>query len=308
MNPLNNNSPFNGPLTPHQFKQNQNPSTPAAPQARAATKSFSAGRYVPLVLGGLALLVLPVTIWQINQQQDIRQQASQEVPAEQRPVARVGNEFLTDEDVDLEYTKQQNATTYLATPSSLKERILNDLVDKKLVQLEAKKRNITVTDDEINERINMLQDFDPDRAAINRGLVKDMLLAEKVALVVAPSANIDMVFSDNTSESTRSFMNTIYELTERDGELATTALPYTSQSREVKLYQDITVPENSIFFTDIGNEFIHELSPNDTSEVFEDKERLYIVELSSKEDGEFTSFEQFLEKTRSENAQISETN
>lgn len=308
MNPLNNNSPFNGPLTPHQFRQNQSTIATTSPTgSKTGGKSFPTARYAPLILGGLALLVLPITIWQINQQQDIRQQASQVVPSEQRPVARVGNEFLTDEDVDLEYTKQQNATTYLATPSSLKNQILDDLINKKLIEIEARKRNISVTDEEIDEKIKMLQQFDPN-STINRELTSDMLYAEKVAVAVSPSLTVNMIHSNISNEATKSFMDTVRTQALSNENLPIAALPYSNQSNDIELYQNIVTPQNSIFFTNIGNELVSQLDPTDISEVFEDKGRLYIVEIISKKESEFDSFEQFLDTRRSENAQVSSDN
>lgn len=38
------------------------------------------GKYIPFAALGLALLVLPLTLEQLNQQQDVRQQASQPTP------------------------------------------------------------------------------------------------------------------------------------------------------------------------------------------------------------------------------------
>src|SRR3989344_6483360 len=120
MNPLNNNSPFNGPLTPHNFRQNQTNNAQPEEGVQNEVKSSSPARFAPLVIAGLALLVLPLTIWQINTQQDIRQRASerQQAPVSSTVLAKFDGMNITDTDVDLEYTKQQNATSYLATPRS----------------------------------------------------------------------------------------------------------------------------------------------------------------------------------------------
>jgi len=300
MNPLDPNSSFNGPLTPHQYRQNDNSSL--IPNANGA-KNASVTRFAPLVLAGIALLILPVTIWQINTQQDIRQQASQNLPTEQRAIAKIGSVLITEEDVDLEYTKQQNSKTFVATPTSLKSQILDDLIKKKLILAEAGKRNINVSENEVNERIKLLQSFENNNN-VNADIVFDTLLEEKVAAAVSPSTQAAVAYSNNNSAPTLSFFETIRSGAIDEKSLLTAADPFAKQSNDVMLVNNLLIPSNSTLFSDSANLDISNLEEGEISEIIEDNDRFFIIEAVEKNSGEYDSFEEFITTKRNESVEL----
>ncbi len=306
MNPLSNNSSFNGPLTPHHFRTNQNLNQGQAEgPGEVSSKSSSKIRYVPLVIAGLALLILPITVWQINTQQDIRQRASEQKqqPREALTLARVGDEVITETDVDFEYANQQNATSYLATPTALKSQILNALVRKKVIANLANERNITVTEDEIESKIKMLKSFNQNLKP-NRSLVSDIVLEEKLALTISPSVIANIAFSNNASVQTQSFFKIIRTQSASGNSLLEIARPYSTQSRDVKLLENIPVAQNSDMFTPEVLQKVFDLEVGDISDVFQDKNRFFIVEAINKTAGEGESFENYIEQQISQQAQI----
>lgn len=299
MNPLDPNSSFNGPLTPRQYRQNNNGSIPNA----NGTKTASTKRFVPLVLAGIALLILPVTIWQINTQQDIRQQASQNLPTEQKAIAKIGSDLITEEDVDLEYTKQQNSKTFIATPTSLKSQVLDDLIKKKLILAEAGRRNINVSEEEVNARVKLLKSL-VDSENVNADIVFDTLLEEKVAAAVSPSTQANVAYSNNNSAPTLSFFETIRSGAVDEESLLTAADPFAKQSNDVMIINNLLIPSNSTLFSASANLDISNLEEGEISEIIEDNNRFFIVEAVEKNSGEYDSFADFLADKRSGSVEI----
>lgn len=305
MNPLNNNSPFNGPLTPHNFRQNQASTTPINSGAQSTAKSSSTIRYAPLVIAGLALLVLPLTIWQVNTQQDIRQRASErkEIPVASNILARVSGVEITDTDVDLEYTKQQNATSYLATPTSLKSQVLNDLIEQKIIQEEAKKRGITITDNELKYATDVLKDLNSPFAK-NPEYIKDLVLRHKLAGLIANTLVLNIAFSNSNTPQTVSFFETIREQAVDEGSLLAAAIPYARQSKDVNIVENVALAQDSYLFTPDASELVFSLEPKELSDIIEDNEKIFIVEVISETLGEYETLEEFLEKEKSTKVQI----
>lgn len=298
MNPIDRNSPFNGPLTPRQFRQSFN-SAPAAEQK--TTRSLASPiRYAPLAIAGLALLVLPITIWQINTQQDIRQRAS-EIKQEQTQniVAMYGEERITDSDIDEEYTKQQNATTYMVAPTALREQILNDLIRKKIIEKEAKTRGITASNEDISEKIKILENLDP-LLASNREAVKDMALEDKLAAALSDTKIVNIVFSSSSSAGIESFLELIRnEATEKDS-LVAAATPYSRQSQDVYIIENVRVARDSYLLPTEISDQVFLLEPSDLSEILPNKDKLFIYEIISQDTGEYRSLEEFIAEKKSE--------
>ncbi len=298
MNPIDRNSPFNGPLTPRQFRQSFN-SAPAAEQK--TTRSLASPiRYAPLAIAGLALLVLPITIWQINTQQDIRQRAS-EIKQEQTQniVAMYGEERITDSDIDEEYTKQQNATTYMVAPTALREQILNDLIRKKIIEKEAKTRGITASNEDISEKIKILENLDP-LLASNREAVKDMALEDKLAAALSDTKIVNIVFSSSSSAGIESFLELIRnEATEKDS-LVAAATPYSRQSQDVYIIENVRVARDSYLLPTEISDQVFLLEPLDLSEILPNKDKLFIYEIISQDTGEYRSLEEFIAEKKSE--------
>lgn len=298
MNPIDRNSPFNGPLTPRQFRQSFN-SAPTAEQK--TTRSLASPiRYAPLAIAGLALLVLPITIWQINTQQDIRQRAS-EIKQEQTQniVAMYGDERITDSDIDEEYTKQQNATTYMVAPTALREQILNDLIRKKIIEKEAKTRGITASNEDISEKIKILENLDP-LLASNREAVKDMALEDKLAAALSDTKIVNIVFSSSSSAGIESFLELIRnEATEKDS-LVAAATPYSRQSQDVYIIENVRVARDSYLLPTEISDQVFLLEPSDLSEILPNKDKLFIYEIISQDTGEYRSLEEFIAEKKSE--------
>ena len=305
MNPLNNNSPFNGPLTPHNFRQNQTNNAQAEEGAQREAKSSSPTRFAPLVIAGLALLVLPLTIWQINTQQDIRQRASerQQTPVNSTVLAKFDGVDITDTDVDLEYTKQQNATSYLATPSSLKKTVLNDLIELKIIQKEAKARGISVSNEELNYAKSILRNLNSPLSQ-NAEAVRDLVLRHKLAALLANTLVLNVVISNSNTPQAISFFETIREQALADGSLVAAATPYSKQSRDLTIIENVGLAQDNYLFTPETSELVFSLEPNDLSEVLEDSTRLFIVEVISETLGEYATLEEFLEQEKSTKVQI----
>lgn len=305
MNPLDNNSPFNGPLTPHQFRQNQVNTAQIHNEGQTAAKSSSTIRYAPLIIAGLALLVLPLTIWQVNTQQDIRQRAAErrEVPVTTNILAKFDGVNITDTDVDLEYTKQQNATAYTVTPTGLKQKILDDVIRKKIIEKEAIVRNITVTEAEIDSKITILNKIDTSLAK-NRKMVKDLILEEKVAALVANAKVVNIVFSQNSTPQTESFFEIIRSEAVKQKSLLASAIPYAKQSRDVNIIENTAATSSYFLFTPEAGDSVFELETGELSELIESKDRFLIVEVLSETLGEYADFEDFIQEKKSQQVQI----
>lgn len=300
MNPIDRNSPFNGPLTPHNFKQSTNSASQAQQEATAKSMALPI-RYAPLAIAGLALLVLPITIWQINTQQDIRQRAS-EIRQEQTPqniVATYGDERITDSDIDEEYTKQQNATTYMVAPTALREQILNDLIRKKIIEKEAAARKISISEQDINEKIEMLEKLDP-LLASNREIIKDIVLEDKLAAMLADTKIVNIVFSSSSSAGVESFLELIRdEAVEQDG-LVAAATPYARQSQDVYIIENARVARNSYLLPSEISDEVFLLEPSDLSEILPNKDKLFIYEIISQDSGEYITLDEFIDEKKSE--------
>ncbi len=76
---------FQGPLAPKYGLTDNYKSTPPGGPKVDIPKSRNYGKFIPVGAIALALLILPLTIQQINQQQDNRQQASQPTPTIEIP-------------------------------------------------------------------------------------------------------------------------------------------------------------------------------------------------------------------------------
>lgn len=295
MNPIDNNSPFNGPLTPHRFRQKSSENTQALPKTRAP----KAVMYAPLAIAGLALLVLPLTIWQINTQQDIRQRASenQTPPVSSEIVAIIDGENITTTDLDLEYARQQGANTYLAAPSALKEQLLNDLIERKIIEAEAENRNITVTNAEVEATKKIIVDFDP-LLASNTNSVTDIVRRHKVAALLVDSRILNIVFSSSDSAQSLSFMELILDQAEENGSLVETAAPYVNQSRDIKLLQNIAFPRQNYIFTTDNSETVFSLEEEELSPIISNNGKLFIVQVLSETLGEYRTMKDFLDEKK----------
>lgn len=297
MNPIDNNSPFNGPLTPHSFRHHSNQNAQPLPK----TKAPKAIMYAPIAIAGLALLVLPLTISQINTQQDIRQRASQgqNPPAQTEIVAIVNGENVTLTDVDLEYTRQQGANTYLPVPSALKEEVLNSLIERKIIEMEAEKRGITVSDNEVTATKEIVADFDPILAS-NTNAITDIIRRHKLAGLLADSRVLNVAYSSTDSAQSLSFMELIREQAENDGNLIAAALPYSRQSNDVSIIENVAFTQDNYLFTPDNTQEVFELETNEISPVISDNGKLFIVELLTETLGEYRSLNDFLEERKSQ--------
>jgi len=289
MNPLDPNSSFNGPLTPVQYRQNRNDSKEQETNTTTAGRST---RYIPLVLGAIALLVLPITVWQINNQQDVRQRASEQTPVQKTALVRVGEDFITDADIDLEYTKQQNATAYTTAPTALRDKILNDIIEKRLIAIEAEKRGVTVKSSEIDEKIK--ESRNQSKAPLNEQLVSEMLLAEKIASLVAPVIKGNVVYTNIVNTQTESLFETIQSNVNIRNTLVQAATPYLRQNG-IQLLNDKNIAERNTLMSSESSLKLFELDEGAISGVINNGNRLLIVQIISKTEGEYESFDAFID-------------
>lgn len=81
-------SSFQGPLAP-KIGLNDNVKNPIPGGPKMPPKKRDYAHFIPVGALGLALLILPLTIQQLSQQQDIRQQASQPTPTIAVPTSTV---------------------------------------------------------------------------------------------------------------------------------------------------------------------------------------------------------------------------
>jgi len=302
MNPLNQNSPFNGPLTPLKYRQNSTDQT----QTETISPKRSYGRYVPIIIGGFALLILPVTIWQLNSQQDIRQRASEPKVAEQKIVAKIGDANITQNDIDGEYAKQQNSNVYIATPSNLKNKILNDLIEKKIIESEALKMSLNVSDQEIENTIELYSQLDPN-LNVNRQKAKEITLRTKLAEAISNTVRVNFGFSNNSTPQTLSFFNTLSETAINDNNLTEIKL-YSQRSNDINYFENITIPiSNNILDADNTNT-VFELSENDISTLLTQNDKFFIIHVLEKNEKEFSTFDEYLEQKKLEQATIFEEN
>lgn len=301
MNPLNQNSPFNGPLTPLKYRQNSTDQT--QPETMSPKRSY--GRYVPIIIGGFALLILPVTIWQLNTQQDIRQRASEPKVVEQKIVAKIGDVNITQNDIDAEYAKQQNSNVYIATPSNLKSKILNDLIEKKIIESEALIMSLSVSDQEIENTIELYSQLDPN-LNINSN-AKEIALRTKLAEAISNTVRVNFGFSNSSTPQTLSFFNTLSETAITDSSLTEIKL-YSQRSNDVNYFENITIPiSNNILDTD-NTSTVFELSENDISTLLTQDDKFFIVQVIEKSEKEYSTFDEFLNLKKLEQATIFEEN
>ena len=86
-------SSFQGPLAPKiGLNDSMNNPIPAGPKLPPKRRNYAA--FIPVGALGLALLILPLTIQQLSQQQDVRQQASQPTPTVAIPTSPVASPTL----------------------------------------------------------------------------------------------------------------------------------------------------------------------------------------------------------------------
>jgi len=287
MNPIDQNSPFNGPLTPHQFKY-KNENNPTEPNSKPGTSRV---KYAPLIIAGLALLVLPVTIWQINSQQDLRQRASQQEPQpeEQNIIAKYKNKEITESNIDEEYTRQQNATVYTVAPAAIRKNVLNDLITRMIIEDEAKVRSISVSDEEIEAESKILEKLDSQKAQ-NKNIVKDLILKEKLEAFVSGSRTTNIVFSNNNTTQSESFFTTILDDAKENEDLLAAAKPYAARSSDVNVLEDTTLTLNSHILSSEAAATVFEMEINNISELITIKDRIFIVEVTSEKIGENKNF------------------
>lgn len=81
-------SSFQGPLAP-KIGLNDSVSNPVPGGPKIPPKKRDYTHFIPVGALGLALLILPLTIQQLSQQQDVRQQASQPTPTIVAPTSTV---------------------------------------------------------------------------------------------------------------------------------------------------------------------------------------------------------------------------
>ena len=301
MNPLDNNSPFNGPLTPHNFRQNKS----QGEEKQTTTRSLRPVRYAPLVIAGLALLVLPLTIWQINTQQDIRQRASEQQAATstESSLATINGEPITTTDVDLEYTKQQNATAYTVTPSTLKSQILNDVIENKIIQAEAKRLGITVGENDLSYALKILEGLESPFKG-NTEVAKDLVLRHKLSGLIANSLIVNAVYSNIDTPQAVSFFETIREQAVENENLIAAATPYATQSRDVNVIENAPLGMDNYLFSPEVSKEIFILKPNEISGVIEDNGKIFIVQVISETLGDYESLGDFLEEKRASDVRI----
>lgn len=299
MNPLDPNSSFNGPLTPARYRQGRTQTSSSSQEAPKIKNS--SGKYVPIVVGALALLILPVTLWQLNNQQTVKQQASQGDILQEKPIAKVGDEVITSRDVDEEYAKQQNSTSYLVTPTNLKSQILSDLIEIKIVKNEAKTRSLSVSEDEIDTKIRELKSKSP---SLNpgRAYASDLALTEKLAAVISPSALSNLVISKDTSSASQDFMESILKGAKTNGLLAQAA--NLGGQADLTLLKDAVISEKSLLLTKNTIDSALSLSDDEISSILEDGNRLVLVEIVKKNTSDYISFDEFISKKRAEMVQI----
>ncbi len=300
MNPLQNNSPFNGPLTPTRFRATNPQSQHEEPPAQSS--SISKARFVPIILGAIVLLALPVTIWQINSQQDLRQQASNTQPLTEQPIARVGNTTITKADIDREYTKQQNATTYTTAPSALQSELLDEVIRKRIITLEAEKRKITVSDQEISNKMDLLETLSR-TVTVNRELAKDLVLAEKIAAIVSPSRTAHIVFSNDIEAETRSFFESLKE-NSLESTLSETVNSPIPQSQNLHFLEDIMLTQSNIFLSPLQTEEVFLLEVGDVSNIFENNKRFFLIQIQDATEGEYGTFAEFLNARKAESVKL----
>jgi len=101
-----------------------------------------------------------------------------------------------------------------------------------------------------------------------------------------------------------SFFETIREQALADDSLVAAATPYSKQSRDLTIIENVGLAQDNYLFTPETSELVFSLEPNDLSEVLEDSTRLFIVEVISETLGEYATLEEFLEQEKSTKVQI----
>lgn len=280
-------SSFQGPLAPKVgFGSPQNPTQLTPPEPPKKNGGQNRILKIGVVLG--IALILPLTIWLVSQQQDVRQRAS-ERPAD--AVLKVGNEYITGVDVDLRL-KNLLGSEYEENKydPQLWQEALDSIQEEKIIEFESKKLGISVSQDEIVE--NGRSSFELQQA--QNTLLKSRLSSEVVSwrLVNLVSMNVATDSSQTNYNQVYSratdVLESIIEGATNGESLLVAATNYSDADTEinVRIFMDGTWPKKV-------EEAIFNLVTAEMSEIIESDEKLTIFEIIDVNDTEYESFEQW---------------
>lgn len=135
-------------------------------------------------LFAILAIAVPATVLLLGQQQDIRQRASgPETAVPQGAIKQVGTSYITNSDVDLRLQQIYGTNSAkFKDDISARQTIINQLIRERIIQQEAAKQNITVTDREIDDKAHELSLTPPfDRTKIFNMIMEDKLKNKVVA-------------------------------------------------------------------------------------------------------------------------------
>jgi hypothetical protein len=141
--------------------------------------------FIPLIIVLLLLIAVPVGVYLAQHNQDIQQHASTDASL----VATVDNTPVTEQDVKAATREQYNDKAI--TQQTLQDT-LDNVVEDKLIALEAKKRGITVSDQEVTQRASQLGGSASGQMSIISQARSD-LLKEKVSQAVTKTREVQSV-------------------------------------------------------------------------------------------------------------------
>lgn len=136
---------------------------------------------------GIILLIIgiPVGVYLTQQNQDIQQHASVDASV----VATVDNSPITEQDLKTKANEQYNAKAI--TQTTLQDTLENTLTEK-LIESEAKKQHIVLTDDEVTQRAEQLGGSASAQASIV-AQARTALLQEKLSKVLTKTREVESV-------------------------------------------------------------------------------------------------------------------
>ena len=135
-------------------------------------------------LFALLALAVPATVLLLGQQQDIRQRASgPENVIPQGAIKQVGSSYITNADVDSRLQQLYGTdSAKFKDDITIRQTILDQLIRDRVIQQEAAKQNITVTDKEIDDKARELGLTAPfDRTKILNTVIEAKLKNKVVA-------------------------------------------------------------------------------------------------------------------------------
>lgn len=257
-------------------------------------------------LFALLAIAVPATVLLLGQQQDIRQRASgPETAVPQGAIKQVGTSYITTSDVDLRIQQLYGTNSAkFKNDLAVRQKILDQLIREKVIQFEAAKQNITVTDKEIDDKAREIGFIPP----FDRTQLFNIVLEDKLKTKVISWRLIDylFVFKESTLPTNASDIarvNKSYESVKAElakgktmKEAFNTAKTTSGFDRFIALNENRKVYKKDM--DGVISDAIFTYKKGQTTNIIDSKGGTYILaKILDSNDTGFTSFDDWLQST-----------